>query len=74
MNKLYEQLQDCAENKDLFLQPVNTMTFDVVEKLIQKAIELNVKFYRSFVDDKDRVVLALYFGNSTVELSERLGK
>jgi len=50
------------------------MTFDVVEKLIQKAIELNVKFYRSFVDDKDRVLLALYFGNSTVELSERLGR
>jgi hypothetical protein len=74
MNKLYEQLQDCAEHKDLFLQAVDTMTFDVVEKLIQKAIKLNVKFYRSFVDDKDRVLLALYFGDSTVELTQRLGR
>ena len=74
MNKLYEQLQDCAEHKDLFLQAVDTMTFDVVEQLIQKAIKLNVKFYRSFVDDKDRVLLALYFGDSTVELTQRLGR
>ena len=74
MNKLNEQLEYCAKNKELFLQPVDTMLLDSIEKLIQKAVELKVKFYRSFVDDKGRVLLAFYFGDSTLELSERLGR